>query len=434
MKVEAEQAALSPGPITTYGQVTGQPLVLWALLALLNLATQAVLFHAMVGEGKPTGDFGTFNAALALVGLLAVPLAALVLVLRIPLPSSTSAGFAALRGAPGVASETAAWIWGAVCLALIIVPSPLLALPRFALQVLTVMNVLLALAALVSGALCAEADRSWRWPMLLVGGAVVRLAAAAWFTASQPWAEAALAAYLVAGFVTLVPVLRPGGPTLAERWTLLRNCADRDFRRTTLAVFSAMLGVYLFTNADRIGALSWLNVRIGATVVPSGPEQHIFDIYQATGLLARVLLWGTQPLLWLLYADRVRLTKTTAKSLRYFWIYLGALVLGAVLLSAFGRRGGLIDGLIPQAGDIAPTFAVVMVPLGLLQGLAAFALASDRRPECHVLGVSGVVYAVVLALVGRRPETMLPYMLGLSLIALMAVLFVGVVRWGRKQP
>jgi hypothetical protein len=43
-------------------------------------------------------------------------------------------------------------------------------------------------------------------------------------------------------------------------------------------------------------------------------------------------------------------------------------------------------------------------------------------------------YAVLLYLAGRQPQLILAYMFGSGLVALMIILFLGVVRWGRKQP
>jgi hypothetical protein len=330
-----------------------------------------------------------------------------------------------------IITETFAWLWGACCLVLILLPLPL---PRSALVLSTLMNVLLAIGAVVSGAICAEARQGRRWALLLVSACTARLALGGWLTAYQPWAEAALAAFLVAGFVTLAPALQP---RKIDRATRLRVCAaalDRSFLLFAAATLSVLLGIYLFTNADRIAALSWMNITIDNTAIPSARLQHIFDVYQAMGLLARAILWGTQPLLWILYAERSKLDKTTPASLKFFWIYLGALLAGALVLGFLAQKGGPIDALIPFAGTIGPTFAAVMIPLGLLQGLAIFSLASRRYPECFVIGGCGIVYALVLDIVGRRPETMLPYMFGSSVVALMIVLFVGVVRWGRKQP
>jgi hypothetical protein len=83
---------------------------------------------------------------------------------------------------------------------------------------------------------------------------------------------------------------------------------------------------------------------------------------------------------------------------------------------------------------LVPSLAATMIPLGLLQALGVFSLASRRYPECFVLGGCSVGYTLLLYLAGRQPQLMPAYMFGAGLVCLMAVLFVGVVRWGRKQP
>jgi hypothetical protein len=75
-----------------------------------------------------------------------------------------------------------------------------------------------------------------------------------------------------------------------------------------------------------------------------------------------------------------------------------------------------------------------MVLLGLLQALGIFSLASRRYHECFVLGGCGVGYTLLLYLAGRQPLLMPAYMFGGGLVSLTLVLFVGIVRWGRKQP
>lgn len=107
----------------------------------------------------------------------------------------------------------------------------------------------------------------------------------------------------------------------------------------------------------------------------------------------------------------------------------GALVLGC--LTQEWSRSRLLPVVVENYG---PTFAAIMVPLGLLQGLGIFSLASRRYPECFVIGGCGAAYTLVLVFFGRRPDLMLAYMFGGGLVSLMAVLFVGVARWGRKQP
>jgi hypothetical protein len=55
-------------------------------------------------------------------------------------------------------------------------------------------------------------------------------------------------------------------------------------------------------------------------------------------------------------------------------------------------------------------------------------------PECYLIGALGVIYTIVVEIVGDRPQTMLAYMFGAAMIALMMVLLVGVSRYARKSP
>ena len=230
MKVDAE--AKAPGgfvrAVKTYEDLAGYSAVAWVAVALLNLGTQAILFHEMVAvdstaTGKTTGEFGTFNAALGIIGLLTLPVLGFRQAMRLFFARAQSTSLDRLRDSTVTITETFAWVWGACCVVLILLPLPLPSLPRFALELFTLMNVLLTLGAAISLTVCAEARQPRRWALLVIGAGVARFVLSAWFTAYQPWAEAALGAFLVAGFVTLAPALRPREITTAER---LRACAS----------------------------------------------------------------------------------------------------------------------------------------------------------------------------------------------------------------
>ena len=368
-------------------------------------------------------------------GLLTVPLLAVHLAFRLH-PSSSSIPTAPaerLSSSSVTAIESLTWIWGAICCFLILIPLPLPYLPRFSLQLLVLMNVLLALGSVLSQVVCESEKQFRQWAVLLVAAAFARIALAGVAGEFQPWADAGLAIVLVTGFITLAPALRPRDIAWKSRLDACGSMFDRDFLVFAGATGSVLLGLYLFTNADRIASLRWADyVPANATVIGFEVHRNDFDSYQAAGLLARGLLWGTQPLLWILYADRVGLKKTTPASLRFFWIYLLVLVVGAFVLG-FVMQPWAGTPLVNIFEKFGPTFAAITIPLGLLQGLGIFALASRRLPECYTFGACGAAYALVLAIFGGRPDIMLQLMFGLSLISMMIVLFVGVVRWGRKQ-
>jgi hypothetical protein len=201
MKVDAppDQAA-SPAPgalqrsVRAYEDVTGHAAWTWALVALLNFATQATLFSAMWGppsRSRIPGEFGIFNAALALAGLLSVPVLALPLALRLFFARAQSTSLDSLRASSAILTETFAWAWGAFCFLFLLLPFPLGVLPRFTVEILTLLNVLILIGAIVSGALSTLSMKGRefrRWSLLVVGAGLVRWILAGWGTAYLPCA------------------------------------------------------------------------------------------------------------------------------------------------------------------------------------------------------------------------------------------------------
>jgi len=430
-------AAKEPGlfrrALLIYQSETGQSLRLWALVALLNFIAQVVFRRELA-----PGEFGTLNTALGVIGLMTVPVLALNQAFTHYLARHPAAGpnprIDSLRDAAFVVTETFAWIWGGLCLLLVFLVLSPLDLPRFSLQLFTLANVLIALGGLMSWAVCQGGNRLRLWACLLATSALARVLAGAGLAWQEPWAESGLAAFLLAGMILLAPAFRSGETSAATRWKACLAAGDRDFLLCAGATFSVLLALFLFSSADRIVAQSWFGVATNNNMgLVNWP---LFDAYQTAGLLGRALLWGTQPLLWILFAQRSRLDHTTPASLTFFWIYLGALLLSAILLGCLAQPLSrfFCGPDFQSTAQLVPSLAVAMVPLGLLQGLGIFSLASRRHHECFVLGGCSVGYILLLYLAGRQPQLMPVYMFGGALVSLMAVLFVGVVRWGRKQP
>jgi hypothetical protein len=433
LALSGKDAGFGRRTLVAYRKVSGHSLIVWALVALSNFIAQIALRR----EFNP-GEFGTLNTALGAIGLMTLPLLAVnqafTHYLALPHPEGQTARIESLRSAALLVTETFAWIWGAACLVLVFLVLQFLDLPRFPLQLFSLMNVLIALGGLLSWATCQNGNQLRLWAGLLVASAVTRALISAGLASQAPWAESGLAALVLAGFITLAPALRTRENDLTLRLQACRDVCDRDFLLYAGATFSVLLALFLFSSADRIVAQSWFGVATNTNMnLVDWPK---FDAYQTAGLLGRGLLWGTQPLLWILFAQRSRLDRTSAASLTFFWFHLGALLLGAIILGCMARPlGWLFCGANFQTTALfIPTFAAVMVPLGLLQALGIFSLASQRYHECFVLGACAVGYTLVLYLAGRQPQLMPAYMFGGALVSITIVLFVGVVRWGRKQP
>ena len=440
MKVDVAPAAPAPAEgaffrrvTLEYQKATGQPAFSWVLIALFNFIAQLIFRRELA-----PGEFGTLNTALGIVGLMAVPLFALNFAFThypaLQSGSGMNERIDAMRAASLVFTETAGWIWGALCFVLVFLLLSWLDLPRFSLQLFILMNVLIALGSTVSWAVCQHGNQLRHWAWLLGAAALARVLAGAVLVWQIPWAESVLAAFLLAGFITITPALRSREVEMTARLKACRAVLERNFLLYAAATLSVLLALFLFSSADRMVAQHSFG---GATNNNMGlVNWTLFDSYQTAGLLGRGLLWGAQPLLWILFAQRSRVDRTQAGSLTFFWIYMGVLLSGAILLGCLARPlSQLFSGPDYQATALfIPSFATVMVLLGLLQALGIFSLASRRFPECFVLGGCSIAYTLLLYLTGRQPQLMLAYMFGGGLVSLMLLLFVGVVRWGRKQP
>ena len=372
-----------------YREQTGQSLVLVFVLFLLSVLAQIVFRRELA-----PGEFGTLNTVLGLIGLMTVPVIAVDRALawylsRIHAPARDHS-LVALRDASLPILEMSAWAWAALTLVLLFPVLSLLDLPRFSLGLFALLNIFIALAGVVSGAICDQLRQARFWAGLLLAAAVIRLLAGGLLAHYEPWSESVLAAFILGGFIILVPVLRQAPIEIEARIRAVQAILDRDFLIYLGATFSVLLAVFLFSSADRIIAQSWFGSPSpdNAGTLKDYVNWPAFDAYQSAGLLGRSLLWGTQPLLLIFFAQRSRLEKSTSASLLWFWIYLGALITGVILLILLRQpvsRWFCGTDFAPTAG-LVPVFALAMIPLGLLHGLSFFALASRRYPECFVLG------------------------------------------------
>ncbi len=417
-------------PFLFYRQSTGQSLGLWMILAIAACDVQIIFRRTL-----DVGHFGTLQTVLGLIGLLTVPFVALSQALTQyfvhdhgPEHSQRLAG---LRASSLFLTDTLGLILAVLSVPAFFIIMPIFSLRGLQLQVCTILTFLVTLGALVG----AEVYRNNlnRWTRLLLGAAVARILLAYGLTHYFTTAYTAFTVLITAGFVTLIAALdqRETGRDFARLWQAVR---DRDFLLHLAATFCVVFGIYVFTNADRIVSQDWfgnpVNNNIGYVNWPR------FDAYQSAGLLGRGLLWGTMPLLLLVYVERTHLTRTTFRSMRFFWVYLATLIVSAILLGTFsGFFSYLFCGRhFEETAHFLPAFCLAMVPLGILQGVGIFALASHRYPECFTFAGASLFYSIPLFLEGRQPEIMLLYMFVGATVALMIIMFVGVVRWGRKQP
>jgi hypothetical protein len=387
---------------------------------LLNFLSQIVLRRELA-----PGEFGTVNTVLGLVTVLALLLLVLQLVPHHRLLSRPEA--AQWKRHRPTLTRLAVFGWGGVSLLLMFSLLPSLSLPRTPLPMFAVLTLEATLGAGLGMARCRVTKRMGLLAFLVIAGASVRLAGSALAGHYQPVAESGLAPVILASTLLALPALQDYHlpPLGVEGRAVLRKLL-----LPLLATTSVVLALLLFSNAHRIvaqrnfGAPDALNfgfVNLGG-----------FDDFQVAGLIAQRILGMNLLLLVVFWTKRTVLNRTTVASLRWFWIYLGALVAGVVLLvMAAPLANAIFTG---NPAVFLPGFAAAVFMLGLLQGVAVFALASRRWVECFLLGGLGIAYTGFLFYAGNQPQLMTSCMFGGALISLMLVLFVGVVRYARSHP
>lgn len=415
-------------PLSFRGQA-GQPLLAWVLIALFQFAFQIILRHDLA-----PGEFGTLNTALGLIALATVPMAALHLGLVHYLARELPAErHAAVQAALVALLDAFAWVWGVFALVLFCLAMPFLGLPRWSISVFILFNIPIALGGLISLGWYQARTQTHLWGILLLCAALLRLLIAGYLGRQYAWAEDGLIALLVSNALLLKPLFSRDAVDWKSHLRLCRAALDRDLVFHLGVTFCVVLALFIFSSADRIVAQGWFGIdRFGYGFL----DWDAFDAYQTAGLLGRALIWGAQPLLLLLVAQRLPLARTTPASLRYFWAYLGVLLGGALAL-IFLRQplGWLFCGHDdPKTISFIASFAFIMIPVGMLQAVGYFALASRRYIECFVLAGCSIGYFFLLFLAGRQPELMIAYIFGGACASLLIVLFIGIVRWGRQNP
>ena len=327
-------------------------------------------------------------------------------------------------------------LWARTAFVLLFVPLPLLVAAALFAAVVRLSPWLLALAAQLGGALAAPTRwAGCSWACGRGGARLVRLAAAAVGAHDVPGrgsrASAAFAsrgAFVAAARAARRPIdFRPRRGRAGAPAPVARSLPGR---RSACSCGRAFHQRRPHRRADPTSA--------HADPANLGFDRRwprSFDNYQAAGLLARGLLACTLLPLSILLLRRAALARTTRASLRWFWIYLGALVAGR--RAARSLAAPLAERALHRESRAVPArhSPRPCSSLGLLQGLGIFALASRRYAECFApRRVRHRLHRSFLFFAGRQPQLMTTCMFGGALISLMLVLFVGVVRYARSHP
>jgi O-antigen/teichoic acid export membrane protein len=218
-------------------------------------------------------------------------------------------------------------------------------------------------------------------------------------------AEAACYATAAAALVYLALMRhrRPSpAPAAAPPW-------DREFVRYLLVCAAYSGGMYAFMQGDLLAAQKHL----------TGEAR---GVYSAAGTLGRALVFAAGPLLSVLFTARSehRSDGSRRDQLLLLAMHSGILATGAVVITLLAPF--LVQLLLgksdPAVQRLVAQFALVMVPIGLLQAVATSALAARRETPVLVFGLAGLGYWAWLMVHGHSPDALLAAMRTGALVSL----------------
>jgi hypothetical protein len=265
---------------------------------------------------------------------------------------------------------------------------------------------------------------AWYKRLALIGllGVVLRLGFGWLVTFKWPSAETAV---LASGFALLANLI-----LLCWRKQLVLTGTpvapwNREFGLYCLLSTALVLGNFCFFQGDLL---------IGKRYFGTSP---LWDGYTATGTLARALPQTVAPMLAVLFTSRSghRRGGVVGGQLKLMGLSGAALVFGAIcLLVVRSVALKMVGKDTPEAEAMILPYSIAMVFIGLLQGLAFWALASRWSRVTLLHGVLGVGFWITLLAVGHTPTAMLHAMPITAGIALAIFLFFWLVTMRRHHP
>jgi hypothetical protein len=409
------------------------------IAALLTFVTQAVFSRTLA-----TGEFGTLSAALGLVLLLGVPLSAINQTLVHHIARFHAADqhdeIKQMRLFAFTLLKITAFVTGVIALIAVALFPRLFFSFRPLMQAAVAVTALTLLASTLSGALCLGLSRFRLWGSLTIAAALVRFVLAITLTSRYPRAEMALAVTALAWLVTSAPVCwrQNPGPSMVNAGHIL---AQRDFRIYVAASFSVMLALFLLSSGDQIVAQYSFGPKFSGQNVEAA---SLYDNYQAAGLFGRALIWGSAPVLAVIFTHVSREAFVTLqanapfiavgeerrphrlKALPLLFLYFGMLIAGGVLLHIFHETfiNLFLGHPSARAAELVLRFVNAMIPVGMLQAVGILSLAAKEFLDCFVIGIGAVVYIIFLRVSGSNPENMLHSMFygGCGLILFITVI------------
>ena len=271
--------------------------------------------------------------------------------------------------------------------------------PRTAVTVWVLATILVSLWGGLANAWCAGLGQFHFMAVLGLASVSMRLAVGGFGGRIWSNAETGIAASVFSG-LTIVAVVVWRDRTFVCVRGRLGPLRDPEFIRFLIASLAVCIGNYAFTQSDVVVAQRWL----------SGPD---LGTYTAAGLFGRAVIWLPMPILTVFFTARSGQERSDKATLLQLVAFAGLLIVGAgaVMLGKEILCRLLLNRTDTTVLALMNRFAVVMIPVGLLQALAFYVLAGRRFTSALVYGTCGLLYGAALTWWGRDAQTLLTLIL-----------------------
>ncbi|HSI86671.1 MAG: hypothetical protein ACAI35_06590 [Candidatus Methylacidiphilales bacterium] len=384
-----------------------------------------------------SGEFSLFNTTLILVQLLTVPLAA---------GSQAFTHFISKHHGNDNHEELhnlqdwcqmmlRRYTWW-LCVAALIVIHPLTIFfnfPRDSLTLVALACVPLMLWSILGTVMLAGLSRFELLAGLTFGTMLVRFISGAVLIWFFPFAEAAACATLFACIVLALPVLMAKTPRPRE---MLQNPWTPEFSRYLAAALCVGVATFIFTQADLLIAqrcsVGVPNIKgwVPSMENISKIRAISLDMYTAAGLLGRAILMGATPILVVYFTKRSQGGPGQLNARALLAIYFILIIIGSAMLTLLREPLSLffVRSADPEMMERVRIFALAMIPIGIVQGVGYYLLATSRLLMCYIFGGLGLLYLFILGSLGTDLWTLQSLMCGGSAGALCVLYIVSIVR------
>jgi O-antigen/teichoic acid export membrane protein len=377
---------------------------LWRSSAVLTAASLVgaagnYAFQALMGRMLPLAEFGYLNAALSLAGMIMIVVTAASQAVTHHLARHHARDeqqhIADLKTASTAFLFRLTLASSLLAVVFIHPISIFFHVPRAAIAAWVLASILVGLWSALATAWCAGLARFQFLAVCSIASVAMRLATGGLGARVWQTAEIGLLASVTSAFVLVIAV----GWRERRAFSVRGNISplwQSDFIRFLVAALAVCAGNFAFTQSD-------------ALIAQRSLPGDTLGAYTAAGLFGRAVVMLPLPFLTVFFTARSGQDRSDKNTVAQLAAYTAFLVIGATVV-AIGREHWcrlLLGKPEPIAINLMTKFAIVMIPVGLLQAVSSYLLAARKFAPCLAYGICALIYGAALTHFGRDARQLL---------------------------